>query len=164
MTEINDVSHNPDDASNDKVKDILNQYHQVSLKNFQKILSDKDAKHDESINILMSRLLLVQAELKESEDKLKRLDQVSENNEKNIAKIKDQYEKNLSDMKISFDVKLSEYRVQTEQLELELKEAQRAKENLQSDNEMLTKMLEESIELAEKFFNDKIQLEMRKKR
>jgi len=156
VTQRNDMANNSfKNDVNEKVRELLNQYHQVSQETFQKILSDKDAKSDEIINILNSRLLLAQAERDEFAENL---NEILDNHEQKISEIKGQYEAKISDMKQLFDIKISEYIAQTEQLKCELKDAQVAQETLQKENSILEKMVEESIELAEKFFKDKMHL------
>jgi len=165
VTQRNDMANNSfKNDVNEKVREILNQYHQVSQETFQKILSDKDAKSDEIINILNSRLLLAKAEREEFADKLENMNEVIENYEKKISDIKNQYEAEISDIKKLSDVERSKYRAQTEQLKCELKDAQIVQETLHKENSILGKMVEESIALAEKFFKDKMELTTRKKK
>jgi len=79
VTEFNDISKNSlKNDVNEKVREAFNRYHNVSLETFQKILDDKDVKHQEVINILTSRLLVAKAERDESISKLNSLEQILE--------------------------------------------------------------------------------------
>lgn len=180
MTEFNDMADN--NLKNDvaeKVRDILDRYHQVSHETVKKILSDKDARHDEMVNILTSRLLIAQAERKQFADKATALDEELKKHQAILSETKDKCEEKLSHMKELCDVRISEYRLEKEHLELELKsqkeefekcmadirkDANRVQSALLDESTALRKMLEESIELAEKFFKEKMSLTIEKRK
>ncbi|MBF0468931.1 MAG: hypothetical protein HQK61_08605, partial [Desulfamplus sp.] len=91
MTELIDVAKKFSGSDvNETVRELLNRYQQASQEVFRKILSDKEAKHDQIIDVLNSRLLFVQAEREEFADKIKSLDEVLKVRDKEIETLRNE--------------------------------------------------------------------------
>ncbi|MBF0379130.1 MAG: hypothetical protein HQK72_16865 [Desulfamplus sp.] len=173
MIEFNDMDNNKlKNNVNEKVREAFNRYHQVAQETFQKILTDKENKHQEVINILTTQLIESKTErdnclnklgdmselldVKTKEIEVKKIEILALKAEKNeliqqnqkIVFERESLEKQLSDLQLKND-ELENI------IEIIRRDTQESEKILRDEITNLNTMLEESIELAERLLKDK---------